>query len=300
MSPMRVRAFAPLAVLCICAVMATRPIRLAAADITRTVYVTVTDDKGAAVPDLTAANFKVKEGGKDREVVKAEKATAKAHMAIMVEEKLIGDAQTRLGLFEFVKRMNGVAEMSLVTISLRNNTLAPFTSDANILLKAINDLSLNPQPTSNLTECVSDMAKEFQKDKPQRPVMVVVAFSGGQAGGASAQSVLSELRQSGATMYAVTFGAPGTGNSNNLSTMGDESGREQVLGDGAKQSGGRRTDVVTTSAIPKALQQVADDLAAQYAVSYALPEGTKLDKRFNLTVDRKGLTVKAPAGLPDK
>jgi VWFA-related protein len=300
MSPMRVRAFAPLAILCILAVTATRPIRLAAAAITRTVYVTITDDKGAAVPDLTAANFKVKEGGKDREIVKAEKATAKPHMAIMVEEKLIGDAQTRLGLFEFAKRMNGVAEMSLITMSLRNNTLAPFTSDVNVVLKAINDLSLNPQPTSNLTECISDMAKEFQKDKPQRPVMVVVAFSGGQAGGASAQSVLSELRQSGATMYAVTFGAPGTGNSSNLSTMGDESGREQVLGDGAKQSGGRRTDVVTTSAIPKALQQVADDLAAQYAVSYALPEGTKLDKRFNLTVDRKGLTVKAPAGLPDK
>jgi len=300
MSPMRVRAFAPLTVLVLLAVFATRPIRLTAEAITRTVYATITDEKGAPVPDLTAANFKVKEGGKDREVVKATPATTKPHMAIMVEERLIGDAQTRLGLFEFVKRMAGTAEMSLITSGLRNNTLVPFVTDANLLLKAINDLSLNPQPTSNLTECIGDMAKEFQKEKPQRPVMVVVAISGGQAGGGSATSILNELRQSGATMFAVTFGAPGTGNSSNLGTMGDESFREQVLGDGAKQSGGRRTDVVTTSAIPKALQQVADDLGAQYEVSYALPEGTKLDKRFNLTVDRKGLTVKAPTGLPDK
>jgi hypothetical protein len=82
--------------------------------------------------------------------------------------------------------------------------------------------------------------------------------------------------------------------------MGDESFREQVLGDGAKNSGGHRIDVVSTAAFTKALLQIADDIAAQYAISYALPDGTKLDKRFNLSIDRKGLTVRAPAGLPDK
>jgi hypothetical protein len=82
--------------------------------------------------------------------------------------------------------------------------------------------------------------------------------------------------------------------------MGDESGREQVLGDGAKQSGGRRIDVVTTAAIQKALQQVADDLAAQYMISYVLPDGVKPDKRVGVTLDRKGLMMKVPAGVPDK
>jgi len=300
MSPVRIRAIAPIAVLAVLAAAAARPILLKAEAITRTVYVTITDDKGAPVPDLAASNFKVKEGGKDREIVKAAPATAKPHLAIMVEEKLIGDAQTRVGLFEFVKRMANAAEMSLITSGLRNNTLVPFTNDPNQLLKAINELSLNPQPTSNLTECIGDMAKTFQKDKPERPVMVVVAFSGGQAGGASANAILNEIRQSGATMYAVTFGPPATGNSSNLSTMGDESFREQVLGDGAKQSGGRRTEVVTTAAFPKALQQVADDLASQYVISYALPDGVKPDKRVNVNLDRKGLTMRAPAGMPDK
>ena len=77
-------------------------------------------------------------------------------------------------------------------------------------------------------------------------------------------------------------------------------GREQVLGDGSKQSGGRRIEVVTTAAIQKSLMQVADDLAAQYQVSYSLPDGVKPDKRFNLSVDRKGLTVRPPQTLPDK
>jgi VWFA-related protein len=299
MSPVRVSLLAQFAVLCAVAGSAIQPCAAAAETTTRTVYVTITDAKGAPVSDLTPANFKVKEGGKDREIVKAAPATTKPHLALMIEERLMGDTQVRFGLFEFVKRLNGVAEISLITVGLSNNSLTPFVSDPNVVLKAINELSLNGQPTSNLTEGISDMAKIFDQQNVERPVMVVVAFSGGQAG-PTPSSILNTVRQSGATLFAVTFGAPGTNNSSNLSTMADESGREQVLGDGSKQSGGRRIEVVTTNAISKALQQVADDLAAQYQVSYALPDGVKPDKRFNISVDRKGLSVRAPQALPDK
>lgn len=293
-------ALALVTVVCVLAAPLLSSSLAARAATTRTVYVTITDDKGAPVTDLTAANFKVKEGGKDREIVKAAQATAKPRIALMAEERLMGDSQVRVALFEFVKRMNNVAEISLIGVGLRNTSITPFVTDVNVVLKAINDLTLNPQPTSNLTEGINDQAKLFEQQKTERPVMVVVGFAGGQAGGASASSILTQLRQSGAILYAVTFAPPNTNNSNNLSTMGEESGREQVLGDGSKQSGGKRFDAVTTAAIPKALQQVADDLAAQYQISYSLPDGVKLDRRFNLTVDRKGLTVRTPAGLPDK
>jgi VWFA-related protein len=300
MSSVRVPLFVRLAVVCALAGCAGQAFAVAGEALTRTIYVSITDDKGAPVTDLAPANFKVKEGGKDREIVKAAPATNKPRLALMVEERLMGDAQTRLGVFEFVKRMSGAAEMSLITVGLRNTTVVPFTTDANMLLKAINEMTLNPQPTSNLTEGIGDQAKIFQKEKPERPVMVVVALSGGQAGGASANAILTDLRQSGAVMYAVTYGPSSTSNSSNLGTMGDESFREQVLGDGSKQSGGKRIDVVTTAAFPKALQQVADDLAAQYVISYSLPDGVKPDKRVNLSIDRKGLLVRAPQTMPDK
>jgi hypothetical protein len=82
--------------------------------------------------------------------------------------------------------------------------------------------------------------------------------------------------------------------------MADESGREQVIGDGAKQSGGRRFDVVSTGAIPKALQDVASDIMSQYAITYALPEGVKPDKRFSISAVRKGASLRAPSAIPDK
>ena len=273
----------------------------AAAATNRTIYVSVTDGKGNPVPDLTAQNLKVKEGGKDREITRAEPAKAPPHIALMVEERLSADQHVREAMFEFVKRMAG-AEMSLITVGLRNNAAAPFTTDPNIVLKAINDLSLNSQPVSNLTEGINDISKTFDRENPARPIIIAIAFSGGQAG-PEPQSVLNQLRQSGATLYSVTFGNASNDNARSnasLGTLSDESGREQVLGDGAKQSGGRRIDVVTTSAVPKALLDIAADIMTQYAVTYALPEGVKPDKRFSITTDRKGVTVRAPSAIPDK
>lgn len=286
------------AILCTAAVAA---ICASAAATNRTVYVSVTDGKGNPVIDLTAESFKVKEGGKDREIVRAEPAKATPHIALMVEERLSVDQYVREAMFEFVKRMAG-AEMSLITVGLRNNEAAPFTTDPNVVLKAINDLSRNTQPTSNLTEGINDISKKFDQENPARPIIIAIAFSGGQAG-PEPKSILNQLRQSGATLYSVTFGTASNDNARanaSLGTLADESGREQVLGDGAKQSGGRRIDVVTTTAIPKALQDIAADIATQYAVTYALPEGVKPDKRFNISTDRKGVALRAPSAIPDK
>jgi VWFA-related protein len=266
----------------------------------RTIYVTVTDKSGAKVPDLTAADFTVKESGKAVEITKVEPATGRIHLALMVEERLAPDSAVRQGLFEFMKRMQPAAEISLITVGLRNTTIVDYTQSGDALGGALSQLSLNPQPTSNLMEGFLELGKALEKQKSERPVIVAVAFSGGQAGGATAHEVLEQLRQSGAGLYSVTLGtAQGAGNGQ-LGSMGDESGREQVLGDGAKQSGARRVEVTSTNQVMKAFQQIADDLSSQYVIKYALPEGAKPDKRVNVSLNRKGLTMRAPLAIPDR
>ena len=133
-------------------------------------------------------------------------------------------------------------------------------------LPRFNGLSLNPPPQSNLTEGILDIGKAFEKERPERPVIVVVAVSGGQAGGASSNEVLDQLRQSGATMHAVTISSNQAGDPGSAG-LADASNREQVLGDGAKQSGGRRIEVTATIAVTKGLQQIAADLSAQYTAA---------------------------------
>jgi hypothetical protein len=264
----------------------------------RTVYVTVVDGNGAAVKDLTAADLVVKEGGKEREIVTAGPASAKIRLTIAVEERLMADTAVRQAMFAFMKRVIDRAEIRLVTIGLRNNTAVDYTSALDVLVAGINKLTLNPRPESQVAEGVNEAASELIAARPERSALVVLAFSGGQAG-VDPRSVLEKVRQSGVTMSAVTL-AGGTTDSSSAASLAEQSGREQVLGDGPKQSGGRRLEVPSTGAFPQALQQIANDLLAQYAITYTLPEGVKPDKRFSISSKRRGVTLRAPSMIPDR
>jgi len=268
---------------------------LAATD--RTVYVTVTDNKGAPVPDLAAADLVVKEGGKEREVTKVVPASAKMRLTVAVEERLIADTSVRMAIFEFFKRLIDYADVRLLTVGLRNTTVADYTGSMDVLVGAINKFSLNPSRDSNMAEGVLEIADHYAGAKAERPVLVVLALSGGQAG-VEARTVLEKLRQSAATMYSVTL-AIGS-ESAAVGTLADQSGREQVLGDGPKQSGGRRIEVPSTGGFPRALQQFAEELRSQYAVTYVLPDGVKPDKRFNISSKRRGISLRAPSAIPDR
>jgi hypothetical protein len=264
----------------------------------RTVYVTVTDRNGMPVPDLVPADFTVKEGGKEREIARVMPATARMRLALMVEERLLGDGGVRNGLFEFVKRMQPLSATALVAIGIRNKTIVDYSTDLNAFASAITNLSLNPPKESSVAEGILDIGKAFEKERPERPVIVVIAVSGGQAGGASANEVLNQLRQSAATMSAVTISS--TESATPVGQLGEASNREQVIGDGAKQSGGRRIEVPATIAVPKALHQIAGDLSAQYAIQYTVPDGIKLDRRLKVGLKRGGASLRAPSLIPDR
>jgi hypothetical protein len=268
------------------------------APVNRTVYVTVTDRQGAPLTDLTAADFVVKEGGKEREVIKAEPAKARMRLALGVEERLAPDTQVRLGVFEFVKRIASAAEVSLITIGLANRTIVDYTSDAGALVDGINTLTLNASRESNMAEGIFEIVEGFTKATAERPVVVVVAIAGGQTS-IDPRNFLNKLGDSGVTMHAATLGG-GRISSAPLGAMGEENSRDQVLGDGPKQSGGRHVDVNATAGVPKALQQIADDLLAQYAITYVLPDGVKPNRRFSISTKRGGVTLRAPSTIPDR
>jgi hypothetical protein len=263
----------------------------------RTVYITVTDGKGAPVPDLTAADLVVKEGGKEREVTRAAPASAKMRLTLAVEERLVSDASIRQAIFEFMKRLTDYADIRMITIGLRNHTVADYTGSLDVLVSAINKFSLNPNRDSNVAEGVLEIADQYADVRVARPVLVILALSGGQAG-VDGQTVLEKLRQSGAIMYSATLAW--TTDTGAVGTLTDQSSREQVLGDGPKQSGGRRIEVPSTGAFPRSLQQISDELRAQYAVTYVLPDGVKPDKRFAISSKRKGINLRGPSAIPDR
>lgn len=265
---------------------------------TRHTYVTVVDNDGQPVTDLTPADFRLRENNRDRDIVSVEPATEPMHIALMLEEALTPAGGARQGLFEFVKQMQGKAEMSLVVVGLSNRVAVPATMDANALVAGLNDLPLSQrQQVNHVLEGIGEMARVFQKDRPTRPVMVMVALDSQQVSSEQAQSVLDLLRDSNAQLHVVSVETPQM--ALDPSQMMESSGRAQVLGDGPKQSGGRQWPVTALTAIPKAMLSIANDLSNQYKITYTLPAGTDPSDRLNVTTNRRGVTLRAATRIWD-
>jgi len=274
------------------------------AGITRTVYVTATDSKGALVTDLTAADFSIKEGGKEREVVKAEAATAPMQLAIIVDDN--GTGMFRYGLAQFLQKLLGHGEFAISTVVGQAMKIQDYTTSTDALSTALQKLAPRPSTPDGgqLIEGIAESAKELLKRKAVRPVIVALTVGGEEHSPQSAHDVLNSLKDSGASLHVISVAGGTVRSTVQSSNPGDALDGTlnlgEVLGDGPKQSGGRRDEIVATAGLIAGLQRLADELLQQYVVSYVLPDGVKPNERVNITVKRKGVTLRAPSRIPDK
>ncbi len=256
----------------------------AAGPTTRTIYVTVTDANGRAVPGLAPADFVVKEGGKEREIASVAPASEKMRLAIMVASPLFGQTYVRQGLAEFIRRMCPSAEIALFMITQRAEKLADFTSNPDLLVDAIRNLPLSQSAASAVVpEGILEVAKQFEKAKPARPVIVLATTEQGLAV-EEPEFVFSQIAKSKAQFWAVSVGAAGSAS---LS-----------IADGPQLSGGRRVPIMTLAGFQTGVQQVADDLSSQYLITYTLPDGVKTSDRITVSLKEPGWTLRAPSRVP--
>jgi hypothetical protein len=280
-----------------CGVGPGTTVHLAAQQGERAVYVTVADRTGAPVPDLTPVDFTVREGGQVRQVVSVAPATERMRVAILVEESLTSAGGVRAGLGEFIRRMQPHSEMSLVVMGLRNFVLVDYTTDVGALFTAINGLSPVgiQQQVNNVPEGIFEAARAFERDRPERPVMVVVARELMQESSEEPQHVLNQIGRSGAQVEVVSVDS---GHANvALGGLIDMSARAQILGDGSRQSGGRRILVQALTGVPRALQEIASGLLSQYVVTFAVPDDARPSDRLSVGLQRRGLTMRAPSRI---
>ena len=264
----------------------------------RTVHVTVIDDNGQPVPGLTAADFTVREGGQEREVTAVGLPTERMRLAVLVEESVAADSSVRMGIYEFARRMVPQADIALVLVGLRNVTAVDYTSDLNRIVDAINGFSLRQNPMGeHVSEGIYEQARTFTEAEVSRPAIVAIALEMLQSSAERPDRVLTQLRRSGAVLHAVTLF---TGQQfSEVGQMADLAERGQILGEGTRNSGGRRIEVTRTAGVPNALQQVADDLSAQYEITYMLPDGVEPSDRLEVRISRRGATLRAPIRVAD-
>jgi len=269
----------------------------AAGPTTRTLYVTVVDDEGYSVPGLTPADFVIIEGGKLRTITSVAPASEKVRLALMVEQILVGHNYVRVALAAFVARMCRSAEIALFTVSQRAEKLVDYTSDPKVLVDGIRNLPVGlTRQSGAVPDAISEVAKQFEKAKPARPAIVLAVIEQGQSTD-NPESVLSQIAKSKAQVWAVSLSISGTA-ANSFASRQQIVGREQVIGDGSVQSGGRRIPILALPGFEDGLQQVADDLVNQYLITYTLPDGVKPSDRVSVSLEKPGTVLRAPKRVP--
>ena len=72
----------------------------------------------------------------------------------------------------------------------------------------------------------------------------------------------------------------------------------RVLGDGPKESGGRRRKVLAMKALTSEVQLIARDLLSRYSIAYARTASKNPPQRLQVSVRRPGVSVIAPTRAP--
>jgi hypothetical protein len=267
----------------------------------RTVYINAFDDNGASVDGLTPADLELKEGGKKREIV-VRPATGLMQIAVIVDDK--GTGVFRSPLYRFLQRLEGRAQFSITSVVGQPLKLTDFTMDGRVLTEVVESLSARPGTPDGgqLMQGIYDAAQELEKREAPRPVIVALSVPGEEHTTVPARYVLDQLRDSGASLHvflmesrAARQMAPVTRPS---ALLEENMNLGEVLGDGSKQSGGRREEIVAATGVLVGLQRLAEDLIDQYEITYSLPAGVKPSDRLSVSAKRKGLSVRAPNRIP--
>lgn len=255
------------------------------------VYVSVLDSKGEPVTGLRAEDFRVKEDGTAREVLKAGAATEPLTVALLVDDSQAATAATQMireAVDAFVSSLAGKAEISIVTYGERPTIVVDYTTDQTALLKGAKRIFPRAGAGAYLMDAIVDVSRGLLKRKPARPVIAVLMMENDvEFSNRHYDNVLGELAKGGGALHVVALGQPG-------SSLSDEiRNRDQVVAVGTERTGGRRDNVLALTAAAPRMKQLSQELQNQYVVTYARPQTLIPPERIEVTAGKPGLTVRA-------
>ena len=265
---------------------------------TRMVYVSADDGEGVPVTDLTVADFRVREDGDDREVVRAELATEPMHVAIVVDDNGGGFFQN--GIIRLLTGLDGRAEFAVIAVNGSPTWLVDYTTEFGALQDAISQVAVRTGAPRDgqVLEALMDLGQRLQERRVARPVVVVFTIGSGSAS-VRARNVRDRLKASGVLLHVVgtnlarRMGQPYT-------ERVDDADIEMsiMFDDGVKDTGGRVQVFTDDQGIEAAAEKIVDELLNQYVISYALPPGVEPNERLDVSVSRRGVSLRAPQRIP--
>lgn len=260
----------------------------------RVLYVSVVDKDGEPVTGLGPDEFVVREDDRRREVLRVSRAVEPLAVALLVDNSAAAQnniRDIRDGLTKFVQRVRETSDIAIIGLADRPTILQDYTRNAALLDAAIGRLFAQPGSGMMLLDAIVDVSRGLARREEPRAAMVAVLTDGTEFSNLHYNQVLEALRQSGAAFHVIGIGAFGD-------TMRDAlRNRATVLDRGPRETGGRHDTLLSSMAVPAALDKLARELLNQYKVVYGRPESLIPPKTVTVSVTRPGLIAR---GTPER
>jgi len=235
--------------------------------------VTVTDRKGAFVPDLHQEDFKVYETGRLQQIASFQPEDMPVTVGLVVDNSgSMGPKRPAViaASLAFVRSSNSQDQMFVVnfnqTVSLGLPQSIPFTSDQQQLREA---LSKNP-PAGNtaLYDAIAAALEHLKAGSRDKRALIVVTDGGDNSSQIKVQELLKMAESSNATIYTIGIFDQSYSHEN-----------PDVLKRLSKLTGGQAFFPESVSEVFKVSEQISRDLRQQYTIGY-VPADRTPDGRY--------------------
>jgi len=263
----------------------------------RTIFVTAMDRMENPVEGLGLTDFVVTEDGVRRETLRVSRAIEPMDVAVLVDNASSSDnliPRVREGLKGFIAAMTPQHSIALVALADRPTIFVDYTTNASALLTGVGRLFTMRSSGMTLFDAITEVSDGMRRREATRAAMVPIITDGIEYSNRRYRDVIEAIARSGAAFYPVTVGRFQLTNDDIVRD------REIVLGAGPEASGGRRFNLLASSAIETTLDKVARLLTSQYKVVYSRPETLIPPEKIEVSSAKPGLTVLgAPARAVD-
>jgi Ca-activated chloride channel homolog len=259
--------------------------------------VTVTDGT-RYVTDLEENDFEVFEDGVKQRAAFFSRTQQPIALAILLdtsasmESKLETAQEAAIG---FARRMRSGDVMEVIDFDGNVNILQPFTADVAALERAIRMATVNG--STSLYNAIYISLKDLQRARARntedirREAIVVLSDGDDTSSLVAYDEVLDLAKRSETAIYAI-------GLRQNEGTRREFKEAEFVLRQLSEQTGGRVFYPSAVAELPKIYEQIAHELASQYAIGY-MSNNTQRNgawRRINVRITRPGLTARTRQG----
>jgi hypothetical protein len=266
---------------------------------TRKLFVTAVDQEGAPIADLTAADFRLREGGQAREIVRARLSSQPLRVALVVDSS--NDAERalnelRAALIAFLTRLPPEHEVVFLTIGRQMRIRAQPTLDRARLLNEAKRFTVDGAGTVLLDGAREINDRFLRKIDDKWPVMVVISTDGPETSGTTHNDdylrFVQDLALRQTTVHTFLLQARGGG-------LTSEIGMNL-----AQNTNGQYEALLTTNLLPDKMHALAEKLendhrrmSIAYEIDYAV-DAKDVPAGIEIEVLRPGAKVQLSMRRP--